>query len=56
MWYATAPYGVEEIRRKFGDEATAALEYTVSALTWRDLHAAVAEQVAMYEALVEGLE
>ncbi len=52
-WYATAPYDADAINQAHGLKGDQGLLQTVDATTWQGLHAAVADQVALYEALTE---
>lgn len=52
-WYATAPWNADAINQARGFNGDQGLLQTVDADTWRGLHAAVADQVAFYEALTE---
>lgn len=52
-WYATPPYNVTALQKRYGAAARSLL-YTVDAKSWAHLHIAVAEQVEMYERITLG--
>jgi hypothetical protein len=47
-WYASPPYSVDQMIRQYGELAYP-LQRTVTAETWHALHAAVADQMRVYE-------